>query len=120
MIHQFRIINPIINKNKPYLKNDYLIIPNCSIKYKYYIECDRYNPQSINNDYFLLLSINKFHPQCKRCIVDDYARLKIFVSGDVKKFVDSEIKDNGNVDVNYLYSEDNYDVFQIESLQSYI
>lgn len=113
-ILKYEIINPITNRKKPHIdKYGAFIIPAIKKNYKYYIEVKRYNTTTLCYEYFIILSIIKFDSQCKKCRVDDYGRLKLIVHGDIKDYIVNEINNRGNVEFNYMESEQEYDVWQV-------
>lgn len=113
-VYKYEIINPITNRKKPYIDDKgYLIVPAIGKQYKYFIECSRFNPNKYDKEYFIILTIEKFSNQCKRCRVDDYGRLKLFPRGEIKEIFEQQMKTSGNVNFEYLESEDLYDVFNI-------
>lgn len=110
-IFKYEILNPVKDKKKPFLdRRGFFNIPNLKTNYKYYIECARYNPILGYKEYYILLSKEKFDNNCRNCKMDDYGRLKIPVKGKIKDF----IKDNDDVNIKHIESEDGYDVFKIE------
>ncbi len=114
MIVKYEVVNPVTNRKRPYLDNkDYLIVPNAIKDYKYYIECRQYNPKDLCYNYYLLLGVEKFDENCRKCNVDDYCRLKCKLHGETLNFIKAQYLANGNNVCNYLESEDNYDVFII-------
>lgn len=114
-IYNYNIINPKTNKKKPFLdRRGFFIVPNINKIYNYYIEASKYNPITGDNDYYLLLSTYEFDEQCKRCRVDDYGRLKVFVTGDIKNYIVQEMNNRGNVKFDYIETIDDYDVYIIE------
>lgn len=114
-IYKYQIDNPITDTKKPFLdKKGFFIVPNIIKNYKYFIQCYRYNPNINDIEYFILLNNIKFDKQCRRCNVDNYGRLKINLGGNIKQYVEQQIKYNGNVNFKYIKNEDGYDVFMIE------
>lgn len=115
MIYKYEVINPITNKQKPFLnKNKILVIPKPNRKYKYFVEAIFQKPNGGEKNYVLLLGINKFDEQCKKCSIDDYNRLKIRVGGELLKYLIDENNAHGNINIEYLESEDTYDVYEIK------
>jgi len=113
-IFRYELIAPVTDRKKPYIDNNgYFIIPNIGKYYTHYIEAARYDPRNDCYNFFLLLGTNKFDEQCRTCRIDDYARLKLFLHNNFRKYVINEIAIRGNVECTYLESENNYDVFQI-------
>lgn len=113
-IFQYEIINPVTDKNKPYYNDKIgLIVPHINKLYRYFVECARYNQQTFEREYFILLGVKQFNPNCRKCKVDDYGRLKIPIKGELKINVIAECRDRGNVQIEYIESTDCYDIFQI-------
>lgn len=114
MIHNYEIVNPVINKKKPHVDmHGVFIIPNIKKNYRYYIEAAIYNQQTCDKEYFLLLGMTNFNDNCRKCRVDDYGRLKITIKGEIKDYIIREVKERGNVNVEYLESSDTFDVYTI-------
>lgn len=115
MIFKYEVINPIVNRKKPHVdKHGVFIIPNIKRNYKYCIETRVYNTSDLCYNYYLLLGVDKFDNNCNKCRVDDYGRLKVVTHRDFKDFIDGECKSRGNVNVTYMESECNYDVYKID------
>lgn len=113
-IIKYEIINPITNTKKPHVnKYGVFIIPNIKHNYRYYIEVMRYNDSKYCYEYFLLLSDTKFDEQCRKCNVDNYGRLKVIIHKELKYFINEEMNNRGNLNVEYIESEELYDVWQI-------
>lgn len=113
-IFQYEVLNPVLDTKKPHVdKRGFLVVPAINKKYRYFIEVARYNPNIFDKEYFLLLSTDKFDANCRTCRVDDYGRLKIKVIGEFKDYVNNIAKDVGNLQVVYIESADNYDVWQV-------
>lgn len=114
MIYKYEIISPVIDRKKPHVdKTGAFIVPDIKYPYRYYVEVRRYNNSIFSYEYFVLLSTIKFDNNCRKCIVDNYGRLKVRLCREIKDFVNNEIAVRGNVDFEYIESEDIYDVFQI-------
>ena len=114
MIFKYEVIDPPTNYKKPHLNKDgALIIPNIIKNYSYYVEASLINNNIIGREYYLLLSATKFDECCRKCRVDTWGRLRLNLHGDLLAYVKSEIKRRGNVNVDYLETEDNYDVYKI-------
>ena len=115
MIYKYEILNPKRDKTKPYInKHEVLVIPNLKEKYRYYIEAISTNPNNLTKNYVLLLSTDKFDEQCKTCRIDDFGRLKVNIKGEFKNYIINELKSRPNINIEYLESEDNYDVYLVE------
>lgn len=113
-IVKYKILNPVIDRNKPYYdyKINKLIIP-IKQPYNYFIEAAQYNPEKGFNDYFLLLGKTKFDTNCRKCETNMYGKCKINITGEIKDYVLNQIKEKGNIDIEYIESGDYYDVFYI-------
>lgn len=112
MIYKYEVIAPVTNKQRPHFdKRSLFIVPIIKKNYKYYIECARYNPNTFSREYFLLLSEEKFDNNCRKCRVDNYGRLKLILHGECKCYAIDEIAARGNIDVEYLETEDVYDIY---------
>lgn len=114
MIYKYEIITPISNKNKPYYSSrKELVIPNINYAYKWFIPVSRNNEHTFDKEYFILFSTDKFDTQCRKTSTDNGGRFCINITGDIKDFIDNEIKIRGNIDIEYLESEGLYDVWKI-------
>ncbi len=114
MIYKYELIDPVVDKKYPRMDSKgYFIVPDIKKIYNYYIEVKRYNTNNICYEYFLLLGIEKFDSQCRKCRVDDYGRLKVKLHKELAEFVSTETTYRGNVKFEYIESEENYDIWQI-------
>lgn len=114
MIYKYEILNCKIDKKRPFFdKNGLLYIPHIGKHYKYYIAATRYNTTIAEKEYFLLLSNTKFDFNCRNCNVDDWGRLKINLKGEIKDYLIDKYSNYSNVNVEYIESEDDYDVYLI-------
>lgn len=115
MIYKYEVTNPVVSHKKPHVDiHGVFIIPNIKRMYKYFVEAISKDPDTYIETNVLLLSDTKFDENCRRCRVDDYGRLKVRISNKLREYIMSECKSRGNVNVEYLESEDNYDVYVIE------
>lgn len=113
-IYKYNIINPTTNTKKPFFdtKRGIFYIP-LNKTYRYFVEAAI--PHKDGGDhYHLLLSKIKFNESCRLCNTDDYGRVKVKLKGEIKHYVEKECRDRGNVNVEYIESIDDYDVFSIE------
>lgn len=114
-IYKFEILNPTTDNKRPFFDNKRgLFMFPVKSKYRYYVECANINPNTNIKEYYFLLSDKKFDEHCRLCHTDNYGRTQIKIKGEIKDFILDEIKYRGNVNVTYLESEDDYDVFKIE------
>lgn len=114
MIYTYEIIAPVTNRKIPYLDSKgFFIVPNVIKLYNYYIEVKRYNPTKFCYEYFLLLGVNKFDSQCRKCRVDDYARLKAKLHGEFMDYTSSIMTARGNINMEYVESVNEYDVWEL-------
>lgn len=113
-ISKYQILNPLTDRKKPYYDNvrNQLVIP-VKRKYKYYIEAAQYNYITTSKDYFILLGVEKFDDNCKRCEVDGYGKCRISIKGEIKEYIIDTIKDLGNITVEYQETDGLYDVFNV-------
>lgn len=114
MIFKYEVINPITNNKKPFydFKRKLFLFP-VDVSYKYYVECARNNATTGGREYFILLSNDKFDDNCRKCRVDDYGRCQINVRGEIKEYIIDEVKNRGNIEVNYISNEEYYDVYEV-------
>ena len=87
-------------------------MPNIKRFYTNYVEVKNYNDID-GYEYYLLLGISKFDSNCRKCRVDDYARLIVNLHDELKDYATKECNERGNLEFNYIESEDDYDVWQI-------
>lgn len=115
MIYKYEVTNPVVSSKKPHVDaHGVFIIPNIKRMYKYFVEAVSKDPDTYVETNVLLLSETKFDENCRRCRVDDYGRLKINIGDKLRNYITRECKSRGNVNVDYLESEDNYDVYLVE------
>lgn len=114
-IYNYEIINPVTNIKKPFydFKRKLLFFPIAGNNYRYYIEAARNNENSFTREYYILLSRKKFNNNCRICHTDNYGRCQIRVKGEIKDYIIQEIKHRGNVEIEYVESEEDYDVFVV-------
>lgn len=114
MIFKYEVINPVTNNKKPFydFKRKLFLFP-VDVNYKYYVECAVNNTETGGREYFILLSDISFDDNCRKCRVDDYGRCQINVRGEIKEYIIDEVKNRGNIEVNYINRELNYDVYQV-------
>ena len=115
MITKYDIINPITDKNSPfYNKKKGLFYFHTKSNYKYYLECSRINEKTHDIEFYILLSDKKFNSNCKQCHVDNYGRCQIRPAGKLKNYILEESIERGNFIMDYIESEENYDVYKLE------
>lgn len=115
MLYKYEILNPVIDTKKPHVDtHGVFIIPKIRRNYKYFIEAISRDPNTQEKSFVLIFSLTKFCEQCKRCRVDNYGRLKVPIAGDLREYVVQECKSRGNVQVEYVESEEVYDVYSVE------
>lgn len=113
-IYKYKIINIIPDINRPYINDkDELIVPRTNGYYKWFVEAINYNRNNAIDKYYILLSYNKFNNSCRGCKIDRKNNLIIPVLGEIRDYIKRECKEHGNVDVNYIESTDEYDVFEV-------
>lgn len=115
MITKYDIINPITDKKSPfYNQKKGLFYFHVKSNYKYYLECSRLNEETKDIEYYILISTEKFNPNCKLCHVDNYGRCQIRPAGKLKEYIIEESKERGNFIMEYLETENNYDIYRLE------
>jgi hypothetical protein len=114
-IYNYEIINPVTNIKKPFydFKRKLLFFPVNGSSYRYYVEVARNNKDTFVREYYVLLSDRKFDDNCRICHVDNYGRCQINPRGEIKDYVIQETKYRGNIEIEYVESEKDYDVFAI-------
>lgn len=116
MIAKYQVINPIPIRTKPYFNHrGQLVIPNINpLQYKWYLEVARDNTITNDREYFLLFSTIKFDYNCCKVFKDFGGRSVIIPHGEFADYLNKEISARANVDVEYLESEDDYDVYIVK------
>ena len=111
-IVKYNILNPISDKSKPFIKKGLLYIP-INEKYRYFVEATQDNVYG-GVDYFILLSKVKFSPHCRLCSLDAYGRVRLRLKGAIKDYVEEQCDTYGNINIEYVESAEDYDVFSVE------
>ncbi len=114
-IFKYSILHPVTDTKLPFFndKKGILYIPLKTI-YRYYIEAVIAD-QDGNTTYYLLLGKTKFDSNCRLCHTDDYGRVQIKVkSGEFRDYIYSESKERGNIIIEYIESNTDYDVYSVE------
>lgn len=116
MIYKYEILNPIPIITKPHLnRRDELVIPSISkANYKWYIIGAQYNPTTNDREYYILFSNIKFDYNCIKLTKDYGRRYAITINGEFADYVYREINSRGNVNIDYLCSEDDFDVYIVK------
>ncbi len=112
-IIKYEVLNPTSSNKKPFLSKEGLLFFPVKEAYRYYVECAITNEEHGGREYFILLGKEKFDSNCRLCKTDIYGRCQIKIKGEIKDYVVDEIKHRGNIDIEYLESADNYDVFTV-------
>lgn len=112
-IHKYTVTNPVTDPRLPFFdkRKGIFYVPLKAI-YRYYVACKTLNTDG-GYDYHILLSKDKFDKNCRLCHTDDYGRVQIKVKGEIAEYILSESVDRGNVEVTYVESTIDYDVFEI-------
>lgn len=113
-IYNYDLVTTKYDKNKHHYDNKRNIIY-CKFKivYKYYLECSRYNPETNTYDYYLMLSRKQFNDNCFKTYLDTYGRIQIKPHNNFKKYIESITNDSRNINLEYIESTDDYDVFSV-------
>lgn len=110
----FDIVNPKTNKRSPfYNKKKGLFYFPTTIRYKYYLECSKFNNNTNDTEFYILLSKEKFNENCNKCSYDNYGRCQMRLNGSIKEYVINESKERGNLIMDYIESKPNYDIFNL-------
>lgn len=114
-IFKYEVLNPVVNTKSPFFDNKrgLFCFPLKGITYKYYVECAVNNQHTGGREYYILLSNKKFDSNCRLCHIDNYGRCQIKVRGEMKEYIVSETNWRGNIEVQYVESSDDYDVFAV-------
>lgn len=110
-IYKYTILNPVPDKSKPFVKNRILYIP-MSERYRYFIEAAQDSPCG-GREYYILFGKTKFNPNCRVCQPDGYGRIRLKLKGEIKEYIYDKCAEEGNCDIEYVESADDYDVFNI-------
>lgn len=111
---KYNIVNPVVDQYKPYynkIKNLFYFPVNRD--YKYYIEATQIDENTHQIKYYLLLSINSFNDNCRRCEVTSTGKCKVQVYGRFKDYIVRECKERGNIICDLVESTDDYDIFVV-------
>lgn len=113
-ILKYEILNPAKSNKKAFYDNkkNLLYIP-IKNNYRYYVECALTNEYNGSREYYILLGKAKFDDNCRLCNTDQYGRCRIKLNGELKEYIIEESKNRGNVDVEYVESDEHYDVFSV-------
>lgn len=114
-IFKYEVLNPVIDNKSPFFDNKrgLFCFPLKGCNYKYYIECAVTNQENGGREYYILLSKKRFDNNCRKCHIDIYGRCQIKVKGELKDYIINETSWRGNIEVNYVESSDDYDVFSV-------
>lgn len=113
-ITKYNVLNPSINRKQPYYDvNKELFLFPVKSKYRYFVEASRFNREKNINEYYLLLGSVKFDDNCRLCEVNEYGKCKVKLKGEIKEYVMNECSERGNIECNYIETEDDYDVFRV-------
>ena len=111
---RFDIINPVSNNKQPhYDKTKDLFLFPATTNYKYYIEVRNINENTGEYRYYLLLSKIKFSLHCRPCEVNMYGICKLKPRGEFKEFVVRECEERGNIDMDKVDANSDYDIWLI-------
>lgn len=113
---QFDIINPISNRKKPHYEyeRNLFYFPTENKKYRFYVEARQINKDNGEVNYYFLLGTNKFSEHCRLCEVNMYGMCKIHPRGEIKDYIVRECSERGNINVNFVDGNINYDIWKIE------
>ena len=111
LILKYNLINPAIDKKKPYYDEKTRTLKfQVKSNYRYFIQATQINEVTHVKEYFLLLGTEKFDDACKKCQTN---QCSVSLSGEFKEFVISECKERGNIIVEYTESDEGYDAYNV-------
>lgn len=115
-ILEFDLINPILDNTSSFYnkKKNVLYLPNPQQRYKYYVECARNFPK-VGRRYFILLGINKFSDNCRKCRIDGYNRITITPRGEFREYLEDCCKETRNIEVGVEEYAANYDIYYVNA-----
>lgn len=116
MITKFEVIQRNIDKHKPHFnrRGELVISAINNHNYKWYVSAARNNTNTNDREYFILFGNTKFDLNCYKLTRDYSNNCVICPVNELSEFVNREIKDRGSIEIEYLYSEDDYDVWQLK------
>lgn len=112
-IYKYEVLSKKINKDNPVYnaaKHSFRF-KIYKTNYKYCLEVKR-----IENNiehFYLLLSSEKFHDNCKQIRLDNYGRYKLYCDKELCSELEDCLEQNDVINIKYVETEDNYDVFEI-------
>lgn len=111
-IVKYNVIDPAIDKHKPYydVKKKLFIFP-VKQRYSYFVQAYQINSVTNIKEYLLLLGKEKFDESCRRCQVNQYGKCNMRITDEFLEYVKGECAERGNIEIEYLESENNYDVY---------
>lgn len=113
-ILQYEIIDKKLDRLKPYYdKKKSLLIFRIQGAYNYYCQARKYNPETNDYEYFLLLGKTRFNDNCNIFYRDDFGRYKIRATDKLRIYMESITIDNANFELDCVDSNEYYDVWQI-------
>lgn len=114
-IIKYDLVEPVSDKSKPfYFANRHSIVCRFDTCYEYYIEVQQYNPDTNSYSFYLLMYKEKLNQNCRKINRDNYGRSIMRLHNRLDDYVSQECKNRGNVNVDYLESTDEYDVYSVE------
>lgn len=114
-ITTYDIIAPVSDKTKPrFFSKINSLVFRLDKKYKYYVEVSRYNKEEDIYSYFLLLSNYNFNINCRKINNDNYGRTIIILHNNLLEYIKAESKSRGNINIDYIESTNEYDVYSVE------
>lgn len=115
-IFKYEIVNKKTDRTRPFFdKESGLFVCRIPKIYHWYCIARVFNIQDNEYDYFILFSDVKFAENCRKCHIDDFGRYRLRPGKDFAKWLlEYYDVDNGNFDVKYMETIDNYDVYSVE------
>lgn len=113
-VFQYEILNNSVVNKRPYLDDrGVFIVYNPRRRYKYFLEARRYNPNTDSYQYYILLGVDKFDDKCYRCRVDDFGRLQLRFSANVKRVIANAVENGQDLAFDFVAEDDGFDAWKL-------
>lgn len=113
-ILKYNILDPAIDKHKPYYDEKSKTFKfHSQQRYNYFLQAYQINPTNNLKEYLLLLGKDKFDEGCRKCNTNQYGQCSVKLTGEFEKYVVTECKERGNIEVEYLSTEEGYNVYLV-------
>lgn len=113
-IFDYNVVKKPVNKYPRYDAVTGVFYVKLDKVYSYYVAATRLNEKGVK-EYFLIFGNTKFDDNCIKCGIDSYGRYKLKLNDDFKNFLKTMQDIEVNVNITYIESSDNYDVFLLDT-----